>query len=186
MGCGFLRHYSCRKCYVYMYVFIMRPISFIDFTYSALIAFRIWSVDRAGGKYRETKSTLKPVLAVVIESGAIYSASLTILLAVYSSHNWSYDIFICSVSSFYNSTNHSSSRTWIDTPNHCKTVHAFIYSIFVNLMCRVLCSAWSLYKWASPWLGKMVARTVHSWRLSDTIDNRQCRLSLRVTSCSQL
>ena len=100
MGCGFLRHNSGSKYYVYMYVFIMRPISFIDFTYSAMIAFRIWSVDRAGGKYRGTKSTLKPVLSIVTESGAIYSASLTILLAVYLSHNWAYDIFVCSVSSF--------------------------------------------------------------------------------------
>ena len=100
MACGFPCHYSGRKYYVYMYVFIMRPISFIDFMYSAMMAFRIWSVDRAGGKYRETKSTLKPVLSVVIKSGAIYSASLTILLAVYLSHNWAYDIFICSVSSF--------------------------------------------------------------------------------------
>jgi len=57
---------------------------------TSMIAFRIWSVDRAVGKYRETKSTLKPVLAIVIESGAIYSASLMILLINYFSHNWVY------------------------------------------------------------------------------------------------
>ena len=135
MGCGFLRHYSGSKCYVYVYVFIMRPISFIDFTYSAMIVFRIWSVDRAGGKYRETKSTLKPVLAVVIESGAIYSAFLTIILAIYLSDNWAHEIFINCVSSFYNNTNRSGSWTWIDDPNHCKTVHAFIYSIISLTWC---------------------------------------------------
>ena len=111
------------------------PISFIDVTYSAMIAFRIWSVDRAGRRYRETKSMFKPVLAVVIESGAIYSAFLTILLAVYLSHNWAHDIFIFLVSSFYNSTNHSISWTWIDDPNHCKTVHAFIYSTILLTWC---------------------------------------------------
>ena len=97
--------------------------------YSGLIALRIWSVDRAGGRYRETKSTLKPVLAVVIESGAIYSASLTILLAVYLSHSWAHFIVLDAVSSFYTGTDHRSSWTRIDNPNHCEIVHIFIYSI---------------------------------------------------------
>ena len=88
------------------------PISFIDFIYPAMIAFRIWSVDRAYGKYRETKSTLKPVLAIVIESGAIYSASLTVLLVIYLSHNWAHFIVIYAVSSFRNGTNCSCSWTW--------------------------------------------------------------------------
>jgi len=61
---------------------------------TSLIALRIWSVDRAGGRYRETKSALRPVLAVVIESGAIYSASLTVLLAVYLSHSWAHFIVL--------------------------------------------------------------------------------------------
>ena len=76
-----------------------------------MIAFRIWSVDRARGKYCETKSTLKPVLAVVIESGAIYSAFLTILLAVYLSHSWAHYILSKAVSPFRNGINHSSSWT---------------------------------------------------------------------------
>ena len=105
------------------------PISFIDFTYSAMIAFRIWSVDRDGGKYRETKSTLKPVLAIVIESGAIYSASLTIILAVYLSDSMAYLIMSHAVSSLHNGTYHSSSWTWIYNTNHCEIVHAFIYLI---------------------------------------------------------
>ena len=103
--------------------------SFIDFAYSAMIAFRIWSVDRACEKYRETKSTLKPVLAIVIESGAIYSASLTILLAIYLCHSWTYFMLSQVVSSFRNGTNHSSSWARIDNPNRCEIVHAFIYLI---------------------------------------------------------
>ena len=105
------------------------PTPFIDLTYSALIAFRIWSVDHANRKYRETKSTLKPVLAVVIESGAIYSASLIIALAIYLSDNVAYLMLSQTVSSFHYGTYHSSSWTWIDNPNHCEIVHTFIYLI---------------------------------------------------------
>ena len=133
----FLRHHSSNKRYMYMYVFFHisdRPPSppppFIDFyTFPALIAFRIWSVDRANTKYRETKSALRPVLAVVIESGAIYSASLTILLAIYLCHSWTYFMLSQVVSSFRNGTNHSSSWARIDNPNRCEIVHAFIYLI---------------------------------------------------------
>ena len=76
-----------------------------------MIALRIWSVDRAGGKYRDSKSTLKPMLAVVIESGAIYSACLIILLIVYLFHNWAHFILSQVVSSLRNGTDHSSSWT---------------------------------------------------------------------------
>ena len=100
MGYCFPRCDSGNKYYVYMYVFILILHPITDFVYSAMIAFRIWSVERAGGKYRETKSTLKPVLAVVIESGAIYSASLTIFLIIYLSHSWAYLSWPQAVSSF--------------------------------------------------------------------------------------
>ena len=115
---------TCTSSYWY-------PIHFLDFDfeYSAMIVLRIWSIDRAGGKYRETKSALKPVLVVAIESGAIYSTSLTILLVLYLSHSWAYFILVHAVSSFHKGTHHSSSWTWIDTPNHCEIVHAFIYLI---------------------------------------------------------
>ena len=73
-----------------------------------MIAYRIWSVDRASGKCRDPKSTLMPVLVVVIESGAIYSASLTILLVIFLSHNGAYFIIVHAVSSFHNGTHHSS------------------------------------------------------------------------------
>ena len=111
------------------------PISYIDFMYSALIAFCIWSVDWAGEKYCETESTLKPVLAIVIKSGAIYSVSLIILLIIFFSHSWAYFILPQAVSSFHNVTNHSSSWTWIDNPNHCEIVHAFTYSIILLTWC---------------------------------------------------
>ena len=110
-------------------------IDFIDFMYSAMITFHIWSVNWASGKYCETKSTLKPVLATVIESGAIYSASLMILLIIYFSHSWAYFILPQAVSSFHNFTNHSSLWTWIDNPNHCEIVHTSIYSIILLTWC---------------------------------------------------
>jgi len=65
---------------------------------TSMIAFRIWFVDQACGKYSETKSTLKPMLAVVIESGAIYSVSLTILLAIYLSDSLAYLILSQAIS----------------------------------------------------------------------------------------
>ena len=111
------------------------PISFIDFTYSAAIAFRIWSVDRACGRYHEAKSMLKPMLAIIIESGAIYSASLTILLATYLSRSLAYLIWLHAVSSPHNGTYHCSSWTWIDNTNHCEIVHAFIHLIILLTWC---------------------------------------------------
>ena len=109
--------------------------SFIDFMYSTMIAFHIWSVDRVSGKYCEMKSTLKPVLAIVIKSGAIYSVSLMILLIIYFSHSWAYFILPQAVSSFCNFTKHSSLWTWIDNPNHCEIVHTSIYSIVLLTWC---------------------------------------------------
>lgn len=64
---------------------------------TGLIAYRIWSVDHSAGKFRQTKSTLKPVMAAVIESGAIYSLTLVILLGVYLSHSWAHFIFLDSL-----------------------------------------------------------------------------------------
>ena len=84
------------------------PFLDLAFAYSGMIAYRIWSVDRACGKYHNSKSTLMPVLVVVIESGAIYSASLTILLVIYLSHSLAYFIFVHAVSSFHKGTYHSS------------------------------------------------------------------------------
>ena len=123
---------TCASLYWY-------PTPFINIVYSGMIAFRIWSVDRASGKYNNSKSTLKPVLAVVIESGAIYSASLTILLAIYLSHSLVYLIFSQAVSSLHNGTYHSSSWTWVDNPNHCKIAHIFIYSIIWLIWCLGHC-----------------------------------------------
>lgn len=73
------------------------PCSYLIFIVTGLIAFRIWSVDHAASKFRQNKSTLRPVLAVVVESGAIYSASLTALLAVYLSHSWAQFIILDAV-----------------------------------------------------------------------------------------
>jgi len=44
------------------------------------LAYRIWKVDRESATLRQERSTLRPVLAVVIESGAIYSMVLILAL----------------------------------------------------------------------------------------------------------
>ncbi|KZP27847.1 hypothetical protein FIBSPDRAFT_1039852 [Athelia psychrophila] len=59
-----------------------------------LIVFRIWSVDRAAGKFRQTKSSLKPVISAVVESGLIYSISLVCLLAAYLPGTWAHFIIL--------------------------------------------------------------------------------------------
>ena len=115
---------TCTSSYWY-------TIPFLDlaFAYSAMIVYRIWSIEWACGKCRDPKSTLMPVLVVVIESGAIYSASLTILLVIFLSHSLAYFILVHAVSSFHNGTHHSNSWTWVDDPNHCEILHVVIYSI---------------------------------------------------------
>ncbi|KZP27846.1 hypothetical protein FIBSPDRAFT_853035 [Athelia psychrophila] len=62
-----------------------------------LIVYRIWSVDRAAGKFRQTASALKPVMLVVVESGLIYSVSLVCLLAAYFSGSWGHFIILDSL-----------------------------------------------------------------------------------------
>ena len=181
MGCCFPRCDSGNKCYMYMYVFILVLHPLIDFMYSAMIAFRIWSVDRASRKYRESKSTLKPVLAVVVESGAIYSTSLTILLVIYLSHSWTYLSWPQVVGSFRKL---HQSQLLMDLYRYPQPLWDFarlhLFDRFTNLIYRELCSAWSLYGWASSWLGKMIARTVLSWRVSDSIGKWR-QLNLRVS-----
>jgi len=53
---------------------------------TGLIALRIWRVNKLS--VRLGASSLMPVILVIIESGAIYSATLTALLALYLSQSW--------------------------------------------------------------------------------------------------
>lgn len=73
--------------------------AFIDALWSVvMIALRIWTVDRASGAHRLSQNTLKPVLVVVIESGAIYSSWLFALLVAYLAKSWLHYLFLESVS----------------------------------------------------------------------------------------
>ena len=47
--------------------------------YEALLAFKIWTVTRRSAQYR-SNNILTPVLRVIIESGAIYSMTVTAAL----------------------------------------------------------------------------------------------------------
>lgn len=77
------------------YTPLVDPITECSISFNAvLIVFRIWSVDRAAGKFRQTKSSLKPAIAAVVESGLIYSVSLVCLLAVYLSGSWAHFIIL--------------------------------------------------------------------------------------------
>ena len=101
MGSNFLHYESRNKRYLYRQVRVCDVFGTfvsLNFGHTALISFRIWSVDRAAGKYLQSENTLRPVLAVVVESGAIYSASLVALLATFLSHSWAQYIVLDAVS----------------------------------------------------------------------------------------
>ena len=101
MGGGLFRDDSRNKRYLYRQVRfcdVFGTLVSLTFGHTALISFRIWSVDRAAGKYLQSENTLRPVLAVVVESGAIYSASLVALLATFLCHSWSQYVVLDAVS----------------------------------------------------------------------------------------
>ena len=50
--------------------------------FAALLAFRIWSTNRAVAHPR-THNTLQPIMVTIIECGALYAVTLIILLATY-------------------------------------------------------------------------------------------------------
>ena len=63
--------------------------------YSALIAYKIWLIEResAVGSVYKSRS-LSPVLSSIIESGAIYSAALIALITTFASNSWGhYPVF---------------------------------------------------------------------------------------------
>lgn len=52
---------------------------------TGLLAFRIWRINRSVSQYRTT-DRLSPILRVVIESGAIYSVTITAALVAFVVH----------------------------------------------------------------------------------------------------
>ncbi|KAF8234517.1 hypothetical protein L208DRAFT_1393909 [Tricholoma matsutake] len=53
---------------------------------TSLVAYRIWAINRESIVF--SKSSLRPIMLLVIESGAIYSATLTTLLILYKQQSW--------------------------------------------------------------------------------------------------
>ena len=68
-------------------------------TLLAIVVYRIWAINRDSIVFVGT--SLRPIMLLVIESGAIYSATLTLLLILYKVQSWfQYVILdaVCSVS----------------------------------------------------------------------------------------
>ncbi|KAI5122013.1 hypothetical protein M0805_008005 [Coniferiporia weirii] len=63
---------------------------FTNFFCTALIALKIWWSERQLTKFAHFSSSFKPVMVIVIESGAIYSAALIALLGTYISRTWAF------------------------------------------------------------------------------------------------
>ena len=54
--------------------------------YIALVAYRIWVINRKHLSFRHRK--LRPVMVLIVESGAFYSATLLALLILYNVDSW--------------------------------------------------------------------------------------------------
>ncbi|RDB26826.1 hypothetical protein Hypma_005347 [Hypsizygus marmoreus] len=63
---------------------------------TALVAYRIWSINRTSISFSE--HSLRPIMLLVIESGAIYSATLTALLILYKTESWFQYVLLDAVS----------------------------------------------------------------------------------------
>ncbi|KAI0352622.1 hypothetical protein OH77DRAFT_770519 [Trametes cingulata] len=63
---------------------------------TALVAYRIWAINRAHLSFRHRR--LRPVMVLIVESGAIYSATLLALLILYNVDSWFQYVILDSVS----------------------------------------------------------------------------------------
>ena len=69
----------------------MNPLTIrIDLTFGghppALVAYRIWIINRKHLAFRHRK--LRPLMLLIVESGALYSATLLALLILYNVDSW--------------------------------------------------------------------------------------------------
>ncbi|KAJ8507793.1 hypothetical protein ONZ45_g9872 [Pleurotus djamor] len=63
---------------------------------TSLVAFRIWYINRQNEFFQG--GSLKPILLLVVESGAVYSATLLALLILYKTESWFQYVLLDSVS----------------------------------------------------------------------------------------
>lgn len=63
---------------------------------TALVAYRIWYINRRSISFSE--HSLRPIMLLVIESGAIYSVTLTTLLILYKAKSWFQYVLLDAVS----------------------------------------------------------------------------------------
>ncbi|KAF9458795.1 hypothetical protein BDZ94DRAFT_1325225 [Collybia nuda] len=63
---------------------------------TGLVAFRIWHINRQNVSF--SNNSLRPVMLLVIESGAIYSATLLVLLILYEVESWFQYVLLDAVS----------------------------------------------------------------------------------------
>ncbi|KAI5122026.1 hypothetical protein M0805_008017 [Coniferiporia weirii] len=67
---------------------------FTNFSCTALIAFKVWWMERQLAEFSRSSSGFRPVMIIVIESGAVYSVSLIALLAMYINGTWAFYFII--------------------------------------------------------------------------------------------
>lgn len=66
---------------------------------TALVAYRIWAINRTHLFLSFRHRNLRPVLVLIVESGALYSATLLALLVLYNADSWFQYVVLDAVSS---------------------------------------------------------------------------------------
>lgn len=67
---------------------------------TVLVAYRIWYINRKQ-LVASRNRRLRPLMLLIVESGAIYSATLLVLLILYNADSWFQYVILDSVSSYY-------------------------------------------------------------------------------------
>ncbi|KAJ6576705.1 hypothetical protein DFH09DRAFT_366223 [Mycena vulgaris] len=65
---------------------------------TGLVAFRLWDINRQVKEFSESNHSFNPIILLVIESGAIYSATLMTLLILYKTESWFQYVLLDAVS----------------------------------------------------------------------------------------
>ena len=63
---------------------------------TGLVAYRLWRINREG--FKRSNRRLHPVLLITVESGAVYSAALLVLLILYKTDSWFQYVILDAVS----------------------------------------------------------------------------------------
>ncbi|THU89262.1 hypothetical protein K435DRAFT_781700 [Dendrothele bispora CBS 962.96] len=88
---------------------------------TALVAYRIWYINHLASVFSIGSSSLRPIVLLVIESGMVYSLSLTALLILYKTHSWFQYVLLDAISPIVGSSNQTAHEVVHLRNHHSKT-----------------------------------------------------------------